>query len=60
MHPKTKIDYKKYSKDKNAKKIFDVMMKKNKIKNKDFVDIEKIFNLNLENSFFYQIIRKTI
>ena len=60
MHPKTKIDYKEYSKDKNAKKIFDVMMKKNKIKNKDFVDIEKIFNLNLENSFFYQIIRKTI
>ena len=35
MHPKTKIDYKKYCKDKNAKKIFDVMMKKDKIKNKD-------------------------
>ena len=60
MHPKNQNRLQKYSKDKNAKKIFDVMMKKNKIKNKDFVDIEKIFNLNLENSFFYQMIRKTI
>ena len=60
LHPKIKIDYKEYSKDIYAKKIFDIGMKKNNINDKDLLDIEKIFQLDLENSYFYKLIRKIV
>ena len=35
-------------------------MKKNNINDKDLLDIEKIFQLDLENSYFYKLIRKIV
>lgn len=60
FHVKNKINYLDYKKDQNALKIFEISLKKNNITSKDYEIISKIFNKNLDKSYFYSLIKKNL
>ena len=60
MHIKHKIEFNELIKDKYASKIFKIALNAANNKESDYKDMINIFKNNLENSYFYSLVKKTI